>query len=93
MLLAAFDWNIFDSSTITVIASSVCLAVLVLTVPVMSQWRQHRIAEAEARLKLQMIERGFSAAEIERVVNAHLDPGGVGDLPSGPQGELADERS
>ena len=33
-----------------------------------SNWRKTRIAEQEAVLKREMIERGFSADEIERVL-------------------------
>jgi hypothetical protein len=35
---------------------------------VASNWRKARIAEQEAVLKREMIERGFSADEIERVI-------------------------
>jgi hypothetical protein len=37
------------------------------------QWRRVRIAEIEASLKQQMIERGMSASEIERVLHASRD--------------------
>ena len=36
-------------------------------------WRRVREVEAAARLKLKMLERGFSADEIERVINAGDD--------------------
>jgi hypothetical protein len=35
-----------------------------------TQWRKTRIAEAEAGLKAQMIQRGMSVDEIERVLAA-----------------------
>jgi hypothetical protein len=37
---------------------------------VASNWRKARIAEQEAVLKREMIERGFTADEIERVIAA-----------------------
>ena len=40
-----------------------------------TQWRKTRVAEAEAGLKAQMIERGMSVDEIERVLAAGKRPG------------------
>ena len=46
------------------------VTVVLLTRIVTNQWRQVRLGETEALLKARMIERGFSAQEIERVVTA-----------------------
>jgi hypothetical protein len=40
----------------------------------MSNWRKVRVSEHLAALKQTMIERGLSADEIERVINAGLPP-------------------
>jgi hypothetical protein len=39
------------------------------------QWRLHRRTDMEVALKHDMLERGLSAAEIERVLNATLGGG------------------
>ena len=41
---------------------------------VMSEWRTARIAEQNAVLKREMIERGFTADEIVRVLAAGAEP-------------------
>jgi hypothetical protein len=43
------------------------------------QWRQVRVSEHLAALKQNMIERGMSADEIERVINAGLPARGTAD--------------
>jgi hypothetical protein len=40
-----------------------------------SNWRKARIAEQEAVLKREMIERGFSADEITRVIESRTNAG------------------
>ena len=42
---------------------------------IMTQWRRVRVAELEATLKQQMLDKGMSAAEIEQVMRASLEPG------------------
>ena len=37
---------------------------------VMVQWRKHRLAEMEISLKQEMVQRGMSAEDIERVLAA-----------------------
>ena len=39
------------------------------------QWRLHRRTEMETALKHDMLERGLSAADMERVLNAKLGGG------------------
>jgi hypothetical protein len=43
-------------------------AIIVFTWIIANQWRRTREAAYNARLKQMMIERGMSAAEIERVI-------------------------
>ncbi len=47
-----------------------CGALIALTAIISSQWRKHRQTELEVSLKHDMLNRGFSAEEIERVVKA-----------------------
>jgi hypothetical protein len=50
-----------------------CLAfVMAMTVWLTLQWRWYRRTELEAALKQEMIQRGMSAGEIERVLAARL---------------------
>jgi hypothetical protein len=44
----------------------------------MIQWRLHRRAEMESVLKKEMLDRGLSADEIERVISTPLGGGPVG---------------
>lgn len=41
---------------------------------VAGEWRKARVAEQHAALKQQMIEKGFSAGEIVRVIEARPNP-------------------
>jgi hypothetical protein len=43
---------------------------IAITAIVMTQWRRVRVAEMEATLKQQMLDKGMSAAEIEQVMGA-----------------------
>jgi len=63
--------------------------ILLAAVSVMAtQWRRVRIAELETALKQQMLEKGMSPAEIEKVVNA--SPGAEGGLVVSTGNENAD---
>lgn len=48
---------------------------------VATNWRQARVAEENAHLKRQMIERGYSADEIVRVLEAGGEPAAT-DTPA-----------
>ncbi|MGD2109999.1 MAG: hypothetical protein PVI86_11495 [Phycisphaerae bacterium] len=50
------------------------LGVVLVTFIVARQWRAVRIAEAEVSLKLKMLERGYSADEIVKVLQAGVPP-------------------
>jgi hypothetical protein len=45
-----------------------------VTDTIMSNWRKAKIAEQDAVLKQNMIERGFTADEIEQVLNSTSEP-------------------
>ncbi len=49
---------------------------------VAAQWRRVRIAEFEAALKQQMLDKGMSAAEIEQVMTASQNPKAVRQVAS-----------
>lgn len=68
--IAVFDWSrILKPETLIFIMAGV-VAVSAVVLP---QWRRVREVEASSRLKQKMIDRGFSAEEIERVLNAGGD--------------------
>ena len=48
-------------------------------------WRRVRLAELEAALKQQMLDRGMAAAEIEQVLKASRRSRGAADAPDGTQ--------
>jgi SOS response regulatory protein OraA/RecX len=53
-----------------------------------TQWRRVRVAEFEATLKQQMLDKGMSAAEIEQVMRASQDPAAAGPVASTGNGAL-----
>lgn len=68
--MAAFDWSrILKPETLIFIMAGV-VAVSAIAFP---QWRRVREVEASSRLKQKMIDRGYSAEEIERVLKAGGD--------------------
>ena len=65
--LASFDWGeLLEMPTLIFLVGGV----IAVTAIVATQWRQAQKTSDNARLKEQMIQRGFSADEIERVINA-----------------------
>lgn len=75
-MLAGIDWNTLlrdDDFSLLLFLSLAALVALVTVITV--QWRRIRVAEAEAALKLRMVERGLSVEEIERVLRAGLAAG------------------
>jgi len=50
------------------------VGVVAVTAIIARQWRRVRVAEAVAALKAQMIEKGYSAEEIEKALQAGLEP-------------------
>lgn len=68
--IAAFDWSqLLRTPTIVFVVGGV-IAVFAIVLP---HWRRVREVEAASRLKQKMIDRGFSADEIERVLKASDD--------------------
>lgn len=66
-LIAGWDWrSILEPRTLVFIVMGV-VGFSAIFIP---HWRRVREVEASTRLKLKMLDRGFSADEIERVINA-----------------------
>lgn len=63
MMLADFQWN---TQTITVLA----VFAVPISAIVVNAWQKVEKARAENELKRNMIQRGMSAEEIERVISA-----------------------
>ena len=73
-LLAGMRWDIlFEEPAVYPFLSITGLVLIVLIVA--PQFRRAYQTRVEARLKERMLERGFSADEIERVVWARSDDG------------------
>ena len=70
--LAEIDWNavLTGEPGFAVIVMIVVLGLVGLAAIIAPQWRKVQQAHHEARLKERMIERGFTADEIIRVINA-----------------------
>jgi hypothetical protein len=66
-VLASVDWNVLLEPPAIVFVAGAIIAVAGIAFP---QWRKAVQAREEARLKEQMIQRGFSPDEIERVIRA-----------------------
>jgi SOS response regulatory protein OraA/RecX len=68
--LAGIDWNRILEPPVVMFIVAAIIAVAAIVAP---QWRRSVKASEDARLKEQMIQRGFSADEIERVIRAGAD--------------------
>lgn len=53
-----------------ILCGTLGVAAIVVTAMITRAWRTVRVHEAEAALKQEMLDRGMSAEEIERVVKA-----------------------
>ncbi len=77
VMLAQIDWNTLlqkpDMLPLLVLVPTMGMVALVAII--VPQWRKVRQTDAAAALKSQMIQRGFSADEIIRVIEAG-DPSG-----------------
>lgn len=65
--LASFDWSGLLEPPAVVFVTGLIIAVVAI---VGNQWRKIHQVTVEGRLKRQMIERGYSAEEIERAIRA-----------------------
>ncbi|MCI0456594.1 MAG: hypothetical protein L0Z62_06395 [Gemmataceae bacterium] len=73
-----------DSMFVTLIAvGAVVLAALIA----LGVWRQVRLAQADSAFKRALIERGFSAEELERLFRAHAS-GAAEETPPGEEDAL-----
>ena len=72
--LAGSSWvDLFMSPDGAVIFMFVAMATVSIVGIVAGQWRRVRLGEAESALKLRMVEKGYSADQIERVLQARMD--------------------
>lgn len=70
---STIDWNRFLNGEIFPLILFLSVGGLVVVIAIVArQWRQVRVAESEAGLKMRMIERGFSAEQIDQVLRAGL---------------------
>ncbi len=73
---SGINWNTLLTAETVPLMLFLAVAGLVALIAIVAwQWRQVRVAEAEAGLKLRMIEQGLSVDEIERVLQAGLATG------------------
>ncbi len=80
MLLADVDWNslLQKPDMLPLLIVTGFAGIIGLTAIIAPQWRKAKQASDEARLKERMIERGFTADEIETVIKAAAAPERVG---------------
>ena len=71
-LLAQIDWNTLlkEPDVLPLLVLVPTFGLVGLAAIIAPQWRKAQQANAEARLKERMIERGFTADEIINVINA-----------------------
>ena len=71
--LANIDWQpILEGDGPPVLVFGIA-GIVIVAVVAMIQWRRVRIGEAEASVKMRMIERGYSPDQIEQVLRAQVD--------------------
>ncbi len=69
--IAPLSWQGFiDGDTFPLIVSLVVAAFVLIVSVLAIQWRRARVSETEGAIKMRMIEKGYSADEIERVVRS-----------------------
>ncbi len=72
--LARIDWQpILEGGNGPPLLVFVASGIVIMAVVAMVQWRRVRIAEAEASLKMRMVERGYSPEQIAQVVQTKID--------------------
>ncbi len=79
-LMAEIDWNTLlqQPDALGMLIGLGSMTIIILGVTIAVQWRKVQQAKYNAELKERMIERGFTAEEIERVINAGADQKRVG---------------
>lgn len=72
--LASVDWQPIlqgsDGPPLLVILAS---GLVIVAVVALIQWRRVRVAEAEAGVKMRMIEHGYSPDQIDQVLRAKVE--------------------
>ena len=75
-MLAEINFNaLFTHEYFVVAFAWGVIGLVAVTAIIARQWRRVRVAEAEAGIKARMIDRGYSADEIETVLQAGLEAG------------------
>ena len=74
----AIPMRLADHPDLAGMIVAVLAAIVVLGSVIAIQWRRVRIGEAEASIKLRMVDKGYSAEEIEGVLGAKLTKRGNG---------------
>ena len=69
LLFASLD----DAEVVAPIGILLVIGIVVVAVVAVVQWRRVRLAEMEATLKQQMLDRGMSADEIAMVLGASMN--------------------
>jgi hypothetical protein len=71
LIAGRIDWDKFvNGDVFPVMVVWTVIAIMIVIWVVAVQWRRVRIAEADVGLKLRMLERGYSADEIAKVLEA-----------------------
>ncbi len=78
--LAVVDWNTLlqQDPGLPIMVLFSLMAIVAVAAIVAPQWRRVRLGEADARLKRQLIEQGYSADDIKTILDsrlAYLDEG------------------
>ena len=69
--VAPLSWQSFiDGDMFPLIVSLVGVAFVLIVSVLAIQWRRVRVTETEGAIKMRMIEKGYAADEIERVVQS-----------------------
>jgi hypothetical protein len=65
-----YEWLMSLGASVIPIILFLCGALIAITAIVSAQWRKVRQTELEIGLKQDMLNRGMSAEEIERIIHA-----------------------
>ena len=72
--LATIDWQpILEGGDGPPLLVFLATGIVIIAVVAMVQWRRVRIAEAEASLKMRMVERGYSPEQIAQALQTKMD--------------------
>ncbi len=72
-ILAEIDWQpLLEGGDGPPLLVFMATGIVIIAVVVAVQWRRVRIGEAEAGLKMRMIERGYSPKQIGQVLQAKM---------------------